>query len=241
MKQIVSMIVLVLLAVPGIAAESISPEEARLLQEIKATSGEEQDFALMSLASVREQQGKFQAAMDTWGHLKRIHGKERAWNESSAPDHTWADLASFNIQRIKRIQNLQANPPKPLSHDLRKQLGQAQDKISLPLGEAGYEQYFTPVDMDGDLIPEVFVVGGERGQLGEPAKMVLVVLKWNGKQYRKAFQWSGDYKLGIPDQPRFEVSDRGRFGMHAIKVGFDPETDNAARIQSNGQEIIFAY
>ena len=237
MKRLVFTILL--LATPCVLiAATGDPDEARLLEEIRQTSGEEQGLAYMELADHRESKGEFGKAIDTWGILKKTHGKEQAWNESSAPNHTYAKLADFHVQRIKRIQNLLANPPKPPSLKLRKALAQAMLDYET---EAGNDFLSVPIDMDGDLIPELFAARGERKNLGEPADMVLLVLKWDGKRYKQVFKWQGDFQLGHPEQPRFQINDVKGWGMHQIEVGFEPETDNGAVIRSNGREIIFAY
>ena len=242
MKRLV--LTILLLVVPCILFAIVTdPDEARLLTEIREISGESQGLAYMELANHRESKGEFAKAIDTWGILKKTHGKEQAWNESSAPNHTYAQLADFHIQRIKRVQNLLANPPKPPSLQLRKALAVAQEqyKMTPMTSAAGYNLLTVPTDMDGDLIPELFVVRGERKNLGEPADMILFVLKWDGKRYKGEFKWQGNFQLGQPDQPGFRIIDPHGFGMYQIVIGFDPETDNSAPIQSNGREIIFAY
>ena len=247
MKRLV--LTILLLVVPCILFAIVTdPDEARLLTEIREISGESQGVAYMELANHRESKGEFRKAIDTWGILKKTHGKERAWNESSAPNHTYAELADFHIQRIRRVQNLLANPPKPPSLQLRKALAVAQEQYkmtpmtSAPMtSAAGYNLLIVPTDMDGDLIPELFVVQGEREKLGEAARMLLIVLEWDGKRYREAFRWQDQWQLGHPEQPHFKVIDEHGFGMYQVVVGFQPETDNSAAIQSNGREIIFAY
>ena len=242
MKRLVTTVLLLVLSCPLMAAVTDS-DEARLLAEIWETSVGERGRAYMELAYHRESKGEFAKAIDTWGILKKTHGKEQAWNESSAPNHTYAQLADFHIQRIKRVQNLLANPPKPPSLQLRKALAVAQEqyKMTPMTSAAGYNLLTVPTDMDGDLIPELFVVRGERKNLGEPADMILFVLKWDGKRYKGEFKWQGNFQLGQPDQPGFRIIDPHGFGMYQIVIGFDPETDNSAPIQSNGREIIFAY
>ena len=101
---------ILLLAVPCMLIAAADPDEARLLAEIRQSSGESQGLAYMELAYHRESKGELVKAIDTWGVLKKTHGKEQARNESSAPNHTWAQLADFHIQRIKRVQNLLASP-----------------------------------------------------------------------------------------------------------------------------------
>ena len=232
------------LAIPCMLMAVVAdPDEDRILAELREIAGEEQGRVYMELADHRESKGEFMKAIDTWGVLKKTHGKEQAWNESSAPNHTYAELADFHIQRIRRVQNLLANPPKPPSLQLRKALAVAQEqyKMTPMTSAAGYNLLTVPTDMDGDLIPELFVVRGERKNLGEPADMILFVLKWDGKRYKGEFKWQGDFQLGQPDQPGFRIIDPHGFGMYQIVIGFEPETDNSAAIQSNGREIIFAY
>ena len=236
MKQLIPCILLFVLPCMPIAAPDT--EEARLLDEIRRTSGEEQGLLYIHLADHRESKGELGKAIDTWGILKKTHGKEQAWNESSAPNHTYAQLADFHIQRIKRVQNLLANPPKPPSLQLRKALTEAMRAYQ---EESGNDFLSAPVDMDGDLIPEMFVARGKGRELGKPADMVLLVFKWDGKRYREAFRWQGEYQLGHAEQPHFRIIDDKGWGMYEIEVGFVPETDDGAPIQSNGQKIIFAY
>jgi len=241
--RLILTILLFALTVPAFASKGKIAEERRLLADVRGSSGEGQAYFLRELAQTREQMGKFREAIDTWGYLKKTHGEKRAQNESSAPDITYAKLADFQIQRIKQVQNLLAYPPSPLPRELWRRLTRAQGGIrrSLPLGKAGYQQFTAPVDMDGDLIPEVFTVVGQREELNQPAKMFLLVFKWDGKEYKEAFCWSSYWELGKAEQPVFEIYDPGGYGMHAIGVCFETETDNGASILSNGSKIMWVY
>lgn len=225
---------------------AVSPEDAEretaLKEEVRTSSGEEQAMALRELAFLRERMDRIPEAIDTWGHLKKTHGSETAFSDSSAPPQTYARQADFHMIRLRRVQNLRANPPSAPSRDLRKKLSWEQNVIrgSLPRGNAGYDLITAPVDMDGDLIPEVFTVVGQREELGKRADMMLFVHKWDGKQYKEAFRWSSpDFQLGWPDQPQFDIHDYRGHGMYEISVGFEPETDNVATLVSNGREILW--
>lgn len=237
------LVALAFVVLPGFTlASDLIADEARLLAEVRQSAGHQQAEALWELARLRERIGKFQAAIDTWGYLKKTYGKERAPNESSAPSNTYHRLAEFRIARIKRIQNLLAHSPSPPSQHLRRRLSEEQEatRHKLPYKRAGYLHFYAPVDMDGDLVPELFAVIGQRQKLGEVAKGVLLVFKWTGEEYEEVLR-SSDFRLGDVEEPDFRILDRQGYGMYSIVVGFERETDNVASIESNGREITWVY
>ncbi len=233
--------VLVIVALSHAHATTIrAGEEERMVALVHSSTGEEQASALHELALFREFIGKLGEAIATWGYLKKTHGTETVPNDTSAPDQTYARQADFHITRLRHLQNLQADPPKPPSEDDRRTMHQAIRSVnySLPFGSAGYVHMSVPVDMDGDLVPEIFTVVGRREELGKRAEMILLVHKLDRTAYQEVFRWSSpDFHLGWPDQPNFGIADSKENGMYEIGVAFEPETDNVATLMSNGKEI----
>lgn len=237
---IITMVSILFVLLPCLAVD-FEKEEEYWKAEVEKES-KDQAYAIEQLARVRERMGKFQLAIDTWGFLKKMHGEQNAFNESSAPDVTYAELADFKIQRLRRVQNQIANPPTPPSSEVRMKLidGQKAVRQSLTLGKAGYIHLMMPVDMDGDLLPELFTVIGEREKQGEPGRMIILVHKWNGSKYIEAFRWRDIFDLGVVEEPDFCIADLEGWGMYSVIVSFERGADNSAAIQSNGKTIMWA-
>ncbi|MDI6827025.1 MAG: hypothetical protein QME62_00915 [Armatimonadota bacterium] len=243
LKSIILFLILNLALFPLLPSLGIDfeKEEEYWKAEVEKKS-KDQAYAIEQLARIRERMGKFQLAIDTWGFLKKMHGEQNAFNESSAPDVTYAELADFKIQRLRRVLNQIANPPVPPNPELRKKLIDAQEVVrqSVVLGEAGYIHLMMPVDMDGDLIPELLTIIGEREKQRESARMIILIHKWKGSKYVEVFRWRDVFNLGVPEEPGFRVVDMEGWGMYSVVVTFERGTDNSAAIQSNGETIMWA-
>src|SRR5690606_36480557 len=84
-------------------------------------SGYQNLDALVELARVREQLGRWQPAIDTWDAIRKLFANTPLPpRESSAPEPTCGEAAAFYIHRLERKRNLAARRPAPPSVEARR-------------------------------------------------------------------------------------------------------------------------
>lgn len=218
--------------------DDLGAREARLLAQVRAEGASNPDN-LIELARVREQMGKLDLAVDTWGLLEKRHGQKTAWNESSAPDHTYGELADFWIQRLRRKRNLRAHPPTPPDAALRRRLWHAlhpQGEYAALGGRDGQIDLMVQADLDGDLIDEVLLVG-KYGPLTKRTKPFMCLAKWDGSEYRIVWRNNGLRLFPFA----FDVIDRDGDGWKEIGCGFERDTGNASTLWFNGIAAIWSW
>lgn len=219
------------------AQGDLSEREAKLLAQVRAEGGADPQ-RLVALARVREQLGNLPLALDTWGLLKKFHGDKQALNNSSAPEHTYGEVADFWMHRLRRKQRLAAHPPPSPNRELRLRLAATAGLVAATAwgNRDGQVDLLVQADLDGDLIDEVFLVG-KYGPLGARSESFMCLAKWEGDQYEIVWRHEeeGRFRL-FPFS--FGIVDRDGDGWKEVSLGFEPETDNAATLYLNGSQAI---
>lgn len=220
---------------PATDAE-LAEREAELLEQVKAENADD-PLRLWELARVREQRGRYQSAIDTWGLLRRWHGWMRMPHESSAPDQTFLALAEFWIHRLHRKQRLAAHPPSPPSRHERQVMGQAARGADSPcLGEReGTIEHLVEADLDGDRVPELVAVG-RYDPIEQPGQRFICLLRWDGAAWSRFAEWDETDLAQFPSTVR--VIDTDGDAWLEIVTGFASE-GNIATIYANGETAIW--
>lgn len=93
------------------------------------------------------------------------------------------------------------------------------------------------VDMDGDLVEEVFAVG-KYGRLGHRTDPFMCLARWDGREYE--IVWRAEPKDFIANMfpVAFEFLDHEGNGWKTIQLAFEPETDNVALLEFNGRQTL---
>ncbi len=228
----------IVLTGPTPAAESLREREARLLAQVKA-EGAGNPENLLELARVRVGLGEYQKALDTYGLLKKLHGTKPVETEWVSPDRNYGRLADFWTVRLQRRLNLGASvsPPDPA---LRRKLGLAAHETAgtdpVPGGQWMVE-LAVQVDLDGDLVDELFVVGGSRlpARGNEP---VMYIARWDGTAYTRVWRATqADFGKSWPYG--YDIIDIDGDGWKEIRLGFQADPgDDVAFLQFNGHRVL---
>jgi len=226
------------LARPTLGAESLREREARLLAQVKA-EGAGNPENLLELARVRVELGEYQQALDTYGLLSKLHGTKPVEGEWVPPGGTYGRLADFWTVRLQRRLKLGALPSPP-DAALRRKLGLAAHETAgndpVPGGQWMVE-LSVQVDLDGDLVDELFVVGGDRLPAREN-QPVMYVAKWDGTAYTRVWRATqADFGKWWPYG--YDVTDIDGDGWKEIRLGFDADpSDNVALLHFNGHSVL---
>lgn len=221
-----------------VAAESLPEREARLLAKVKA-EGAGNPENLLQLARTRVGLGEYQKALDTYGLLKKLHGKKPVETEWVSPDRNYGRLADFWTVRLQRRLNLGAalSPPDAA---LRRKLGLAAHETAgtdpVPGGQWMVE-LAVQVDLDGDLVDELFVVGGSRLPAREN-QPVMYLARWDGTAYTRVWRATqADFGKVWPYS--YDVIDVDGDGWKEIRLGFQAEPgDFVVFLLYNGHNVL---
>jgi hypothetical protein len=231
-------ICLVGLAGPSQAADTLAQQEAELLQAVRKQPVADA-YSLARLAFVREKRGHYQQATAAWNLVKRLHYGKLPPNESSAPTHSYGQIADFYTARLRRKQWLAAHPPR-LSNALRRKLAQAKSyALNHTLHGEGHVQMSIRADLDGDLIDEIFAAG-TKNSLSKRNEPFMCIAKWDGSGYKVVWRAEGKHK------PRmfpfgYRIADEDGDGCKEIMCSFQPETDNDATLLFNGTDAMMTW
>lgn len=234
----IATLIIIIFSVTTLSAESaddLAKREAQLLSQVRYGKD---GSPLVELAAVREKRRHFNEAIATWGLIKKLRGNKDVPNQSSAPRRTWKEVADFWIHRLRRKRNFVARPPK-MDLPLRQQLAAARRNSGFKLERDGQIDLSVQVDLDGDLIDEVFYTG-RYGPLGERNEPFMVIDKWNGSKYETVWRAEGTNKPTIFPQT-YSISDQNGDGWKTISLSFEIETDNVATLYFNGKEAIMLW
>ena len=224
------------LAQPG--RDELRHREAQNLGLVRE-SGYKNLEALVELARVREQLGWWQLAIDTWSTIRTLYAQQPLPpHDASAPEPRCGTAAGFYIHRLERKRNLAASPATPPSAETRMLMYAAARNVGHKLWGArdGQVDTLIQLDMDGDLADEVLVIG-KYGRLGERIEQFVGLAKWEGQDYR--IVWSAgaqDFHGVFP--AAVECMDYEGQGWKTVHLGFEPETDNVAMLQFNGEQAL---
>jgi hypothetical protein len=228
----------VALTAPILAADNLHEREARLLAQVKA-EGAGNPENLLELARVRVALEQYQKALDTYGLLKKLHGAKPVETEWVSPDRNYGRLADFWTVRLRGRLNLGADVPPP-DAALRRKLGLAAHETAgtdpVPGGQWMVELSLQ-VDLDGDLVDELFVVGGTRLPAREN-QPVMYLARWDGTAYTRVWRATqADFGEFWPYG--YDVIDIDGDGWKEIRLGFQAEPgDDVAFLHFNGHSVL---
>jgi hypothetical protein len=211
-------------------------EEARVLARVRA-AWKVADLA--QLTSVREHLGKIHLAIATWETLKRLHGAGRYTDGLRTPPYSCATVAHFNLERLRRKLRFAAHPPLPLSAKLRARMGWDATQVDerFMAGRKGLITLVMQLDMDGDLVDEVFVVGKfQDGDKHDEPFMFLA--RWTGAKYEVVWR-AMQADLGGAFPLVFEAVDIAGDGCkNVIGIFATGGLDGAMFLQWNGGQAL---
>jgi hypothetical protein len=214
--------------------------QAELMRGLRAGKLDAEET--LELARLTEDLGDLESALQVWDVISRHFPNEIVYNESSAPDWTYAELAAFWTKRIRHKIALPEHPMRPDSGRLRLMAEEVRASAHSGAlnGRDGQIDLCVQTDLDGDAVDEVFMVG-KYGPLGQRNEPFMCIGKWNGFEYRIAWRANTGGKRMRLFPSGFEIRDRDGDGLKEIGVGFEPNTDNAAMLYFNGEAAILVY
>ena len=174
--------------------------------------------------------------MGTWDTLKRIHGHEHYYCENTEARDSSA-VANFHIGRLQRKVYLDKHPPSPPSLEMRERLAEAAAEVfDEARGKREASQFIhMQVDLDGDLIDEVFVVRWYiKNQ--KHTQQFMALARWDGEQYKIIYK-KDSRLIEASEEPGDTVYYCG-YGRNGWKTIFVGEWGTGSELMYNGREVL---